>query len=326
MTAPVRPLAAPVRPRVRGAVLALLMFAAWSGPAAALFDDEEARKRIEQTNQRLAQVQKQLEDRLATLEGQMKSQGLVDLFNQVELVKADVARMRGQIEVLNHELAEAQKRQRDLYIDLDTRVRKLEGGPQPAAGAAGSLAAAPGAAPAGGFVPPPSGPAAAGAMPPGSTAGPVAGALPPGAAAGAATPAVAAPPPAGARPPAAAAEQRAYDAALENFRKGNYPAATSGFQSFVKTWPKSPLAPSAQYWIGNAQFAQRDYRGAIASQRALIAQFPDSQKVPDALLNIGSAQFELGEAGASRRTLEELIAKYPQSEAAAKARGRLGQR
>jgi tol-pal system protein YbgF len=317
---------APVRPRVRGAVLALLMFAAWSGPAAALFDDDEARKRIEQTNQRLAQVQKQLEDRLATLEGQMKSQGLVDLFNQVELIKADVARMRGQIEVLNHELAEAQKRQRDLYIDLDTRVRKLEGGPQPAAG---SPAAAPVAAPAGGFVPPPSGPAAAGAMPPGSIAGPVAGALPPGAAAGAAgttPPPVGAPPSAGARPPDAAAEQRAYDAALENFRKGNYPAATSGFQSFVKTWPKSPLAPSAQYWIGNAQFAQRDYRGAIASQRALIAQFPDSQKVPDALLNIGSAQFELGEAGASRRTLEELIAKYPQSEAAGKARGRLGQR
>jgi tol-pal system protein YbgF len=305
--------------RSRGVALALLL-AVSSGAAAALFDDEEARKRVEQTNLRLAQVQKQLEDRIAALEGQMKSQGLVDLFNQVEVIKADIARMRGQIEVLNHELAEAQKRQRDLYVDLDTRVRKLEGAAQPAAGGAPVAPPGPGAA-------------SPGAMPPPSAAAPPAGSLPGAAApaiaatpaaAGAASPAPAAVAPPIARP--ADAEQRAYDAALEHFRKGNYPAATAGFQSFVKTWPKSPLAPSAQYWVGNAQFAQKDYRGAIASQRALIAQYPDSQKIPDALLNIGSSQFELGEAGASRRTLEELIAKYPQSEAATKARGRLGQR
>ena len=319
-----------VRARSRGVALAVLL-AVSSAAFAAIFDDEEARKRIEQTNQRLAQVQKQLEDRIATMEGQMKSQGLVDLFNQVEVIKADIARMRGQIEVLNHELGEAQKRQRDLYVDLDTRVRKLESGAPPGMGST------PGGAPANGFVPPPSGPAAAGAIPPGSGPGAIAGSppvaaspvgapAPAPAAAGAPNPAAAAVSPPGARPADGAAEQRAYDAALEHFRKGNYAAATSGFQSFVRTWPKSPLAPSAQYWVGNAQFAQRDFRGAITSQRALIAQYPDSQKVPDALLNIGSSQFELGEAAASRRTLEELIAKYPQSEAAIKARGRLGQR
>ena len=127
-----------------------------------------------------------------------------------------------------------------------------------------------------------------------------------------------------ARAPTSPTEQRAYDAALDQFKGGNYPAAIAGFQAFVKTYPKSPLAPSAQYWVGNAQFAHKDFRGAIASQRQLIASYPDSQKVPDALLNIATAQFELGDAAASRRTLEELIAKYPQSEAAAKARQRLG--
>ena len=110
---------------------------------AALFDDEEARKRIETTNQRLAQMQKQLEDRIATLEAQMKSQGLVELFNQVELLKADAARLRGQFEVLAHELDEAQKRQRDLYVDLDTRVRRLEAGPPPAAAALARCGPAP---------------------------------------------------------------------------------------------------------------------------------------------------------------------------------------
>ena len=98
---------------------------------AALFDDDEARKRIDATNARVTQVQKQLEDRMAALEAQLKSQGLVELFSQVEQIKSDVAKLRGQIEVLTYEQDQQQKRQRDLYVDLDSRMRKLEGGGTP---------------------------------------------------------------------------------------------------------------------------------------------------------------------------------------------------
>ena len=87
-----------------------------------------------------------------------------------------------------------------------------------------------------------------------------------------------------------------------------------------------PLAPSALYWAGNAQYAQRDFRGAIATQRQLLSTYPDSQKVPDALLNIATSQIELGEAAPARRTLEEIVSKYPTSEAAGKARQRLAGR
>jgi tol-pal system protein YbgF len=254
----------------------------------ALFDDDEARKRIEATNQRLAQIQRQLEERMTALEGQLKSQGLVELFSQLEQIKADVSRLRGQIEVLTYEQDQQQKRQRDLYIDLDSRLRKIEGNP------AGAGAA-------------PSAPAPSGSLPP--VAPPVASASP-------GVPAVAA-------PAAVTGEQRAYDTALDQFKAGSFPAAIASFTAFVKTYPKSPLAPSAQYWIGNAQFAQKDYRGATASQRQLVAAYPDSAKVPDALLTIASSQFELGDSGASRKTLEGLIAKYPQSEAAARAKQRL---
>ena len=126
--------------------------------------------------------------------------------------------------------------------------------------------------------------------------------------------------------PAAAGEQRLYDGALEQFKRGDYTGAIGSFGSFVKTYPRSPLAASAQYWVGNAQFARKDYRAAIAAQRQLLAAYPDSTKVPDALLNIASAQGELNENAAARRTLEELIAKYPASEAAGKAKQRLGVR
>jgi tol-pal system protein YbgF len=298
-------------PRALRLLCASVAFAAAAQAAAALFDDEEARRRIESTSQRLTQVQKQLEDRIAALEAQLKSQGLVDLFNQVEQLKSDVARVRGQIEVLNHELEQAQKRQRDLYIDLDSRLRKLEGGP-------------------GASVPPP-------APSPGTSAAPAAGAV----AAAPAPPATSAPTPATSPPPSVAGsmggrsgtlatdianEQRAYDAALDQFKGGSFGAAIASFTAFVKTYPRSPLASSAQYWIGNAQFAQKDFRAAIASQRQLLAAYPDSPKAPDAMLNIASGQLEMGDAASSRRTLEELIAKHPQSEAAAKARQRLAVR
>jgi TolA-binding protein len=215
---------------------------------AALFDDEEARKRIEATNQRLAQIQKQFDDRIAALESQLKSQGLIELFNQVELLKAEAARLRGQIEVLTYELAEAQKRQRDLYVDLDSRMRRMETAPV----AAPAVAAAPsqpvpvpaplptGAAPAGAppsptFGPPPPIPA--------PTAGPTTIIVP-----GRTVPVPA--------PGDVGAEQRSYDAALDLFKSGNYGGAVASFAAFVKAYPRSPLAPSAQYWLGNAQFAQ----------------------------------------------------------------------
>jgi tol-pal system protein YbgF len=291
--------------RARHWWMALAFALAAHGAHAGLFDDEEARKSIKLTNERLDSLQKDLDARLAALDQQIKSLGLVELFSQVEAIKADVARIRGQVEVLTHELAESQKRQRDLYVDLDSRMRKLEAGP-------------------GAVVPAPvtEAPAAAGAAPAaGTAAGPVAGSLP-----------VAAPPPAVAgtpalaasATPAAATEQRLYDSALEQFKRGDYPGAIGSFGTFVKTYPRSPLAASAQYWVGNAQFARKDYRAAIAAQRQLLQSYPDSTKVPDALLNIASAQSELGDSVAARRTLEELIAKYPQSESAGKARQRLG--
>ena len=285
-------MASGVKVRRNPALVALALFALiYLSPHfahAALFDDEEARKRIAATNQRIDQLQKDLDERVAALERQLKSGALVDLANNVEGLKSDVAKIRGQIEVLTYELDQSQKRQRDLYVDLDARMRKLEGAPGPAAADAAPAAAAGAAAPS----------------------------VVPSAASSAGSAGI----------PSSLTEQRAYDAALDQFKRGDFQGAITGFTALVKTYPKSALAPSAQYWIGNAHFARKDYKAAIASQRQLLLTWPDSPKVPDALLNVASAQAELGDNVAARRTLEELIGKHPQSEAAAKAKQRLGQR
>ena len=288
-----------IRGAVAPAILFLSLLLTVGSAGAALFDDDEARKRIDLLRQRVDQMEASVNQRLNALEGTVKSQGLVDLLHDIEQIKADIATLRGQQEVLTYELEQAQKRQRDLYLDLDGRLRKLEAAP------GGGGAAAP---PASENVPP---------APPGGA--------PPGLGG---TPPTTAPP--GRSPLAAAAdlvtEQRSYDAALEQFKSGSYAAAIGSFQSFVRTYPKSPLAPSAVYWTGNAQYAQRDFRGAITTQRQLLSTYPDSQKVPDALLNIASCYGELGDNAGARRTLEDLVSRYPNSEAAAKARQRLAGR
>jgi tol-pal system protein YbgF len=287
-----------LRSRVGGGfastALALVLAAQLAGvPArAGVFDDDEARHRIDVLKGRVDQLESSLNQRLGALESTVKSQGLVDLLHDVEDVKADVAKLRGQYEVLTYELDQAQKRQRDLYLDLDGRLRKLEG----TAGTGAPAANAPSA--------------------------PDSGAT--GATGGVAPIAAAAHAPPG--PADVATEKRTYDAALDQFKSGNFAAAVTSFQAFVRAYPRSPLAPSAIYWSGNAQYAIRDFRGAIATQRQLLATYPDSQKVPDAMLNIASCQVELGDAAGSRRTLEELVAKYPVSEAAGKARQRLAGR
>jgi len=316
------------------AVAGSLLLALGVQAQAALFEDDEARAQIRALSARVDQLQGSIETRLGSLETAVRSQAALDLISQLEQTRADLAKTRGQLEVILHDLEQLQKRQRDLYVDLDSRLRRLEAMPKsepraevpPGAGVAGS-AAAPGA-PGSGAASETAAPSPpAGLPPPSVIADPRLG--PPKSAAaqeGQKTASAAGSGAAAASAPSGGdllAEQRAYDAALDLFRAGNYAGAADAFQAFVKTYPKSALAPSAQYWVGNAQYARRDYKAAIATQRQLISSYPDSPKVPDALLNIASCQAELGERTAARRTLEELVAKYPNSDAARAAKQRL---
>jgi tol-pal system protein YbgF len=114
-----------MRHRLAAVLAALSLTAALPLPAAAgVFDDEEARERIEQ-------LRGQVRGELAELGKRVDivSRNQIDFANQVESIKADIAKLRGQIEVLTHELEAAQKRQKDFYVDLDNRLRKLEQAP-----------------------------------------------------------------------------------------------------------------------------------------------------------------------------------------------------
>ncbi len=67
-----------------------------------------------------------LDTRLARIERVVANQSLLDLANQIEELRADVRGMHNDIDVLNHNLDAARKQQRDLYADLDQRLKALE--------------------------------------------------------------------------------------------------------------------------------------------------------------------------------------------------------
>jgi len=114
---------------------------------AGLFDDDEARRRVEQLKQELSQQGRDNEARIARLEEMIRNIGVVELVRQLEQINAELARLRGQIEVLSNENQQLQKRQRDFYLDLDSRLKRLEGGGAAAGTATGTAPPAVAAAP-----------------------------------------------------------------------------------------------------------------------------------------------------------------------------------
>lgn len=242
------------------------------------------------SSQPSAQAQPQdLQSRVGRLEAMLKNHSALDLLNEMEALKAEVARLRGLAEVQAHQIETLSKRQSDLYVDLDKRVEELD--KQVKAAAAQAAAAQP--------VP---------SVPVTPAAGPVGGASVVAATAAKEDP---------------LAESKIYEAALNDFRAASYDKAIAGFAAFLKNYPASALAPNAQYWMGYAYYARKDYKNALANQQKLVKTYPDNAKVPDALLNIASSQVELNDLAAAKKNLEGIVAKYPGTNAATIAAERL---
>jgi tol-pal system protein YbgF len=217
---------------------------------AALFGDDEARKAIIDLRGKVDGIQ----------QSKAETSAVLTLSNQNDALKQEISRLNGQIEVLSNEVQNLQQRQKDFYVDLDNRLRKLE----PQVVAVDGKDAMVGQS-----------------------------------------------------------EQTAYDNALALFKAGDYKKSGTSFADFIQRYPESAYAPSAQYWIGNAYYAQRDYKNAIAAQQTLLKKYPDNPKAADALLNIASSQVELKDRSAAKKTLESLVAKFPNAPAAQTAKERL---
>jgi tol-pal system protein YbgF len=122
---------------------------------------------------------------------------------------------------------------------------------------------------------------------------------------------------------ASGGEQAAYDAAFNALKSADYPKAIAGLRSFVATYPDSPLASNAQYWLGEAYYVTHEYPSAIGAFQEVVTKWPDSRKAPDAMVKVGFTQSAMGKNGDARVTLENVAKRYPGTEAAQLATERL---
>jgi tol-pal system protein YbgF len=102
---------------------------------AGLFDDEEARKAILDLRTRIDNQQRESAARDAELQDQITTfkRSILDLNNQLETARAELARLRGQDEQtgqtlreLARDLAEFQRKQKDSLATLEERLRRFE--------------------------------------------------------------------------------------------------------------------------------------------------------------------------------------------------------
>jgi tol-pal system protein YbgF len=255
---------------------------------AALFDDKEARKKIieveaimnsqhQATQAELASIKKSqqaLDQRVQAIEAITKGGGLMDMQNQIESLKQEVARLKGELEVANHNVEATQQRQKDLYGDTDTRIRKLESGSAPAATSASEA------------------PAVAASTP---------------------TTPVVAPPVKNTQeyqllelanglskeskhkdafnaydkflkdyPNSALAAEATFGLGYSQFALKNYKSAIATQQKVLDLHPESPKVPEAMLNMANSQIQLGLVPGAKKTLRDLIAKFPNSEVTPTA--------------------------------------------
>lgn len=91
---------------------------------AGLFSDDDARKQILLLEARIAKLEAQLSS--AEEENKHAISSMLDMQMQMEVHSDELRKVRGQNEEWAHNLQDVEKRQKDFYIDLDTRLRQVE--------------------------------------------------------------------------------------------------------------------------------------------------------------------------------------------------------
>lgn len=232
-----------------------------------------------------------LQQRVERLERIIQGQGLMNLITRVDQLQNEVKRLNGENETLRHEIEQMQKRQREMYIDLDERLTQQAQATPPAQAETPTN------------LNPDSSMSSEGNTP--------------------ATDQSAESASSDSAPAAVENGEAAYQAALQSLRSGQYQEAITSLQAFPEQYPGSIYLPNAYYWQGEAKYVLREFADAAALFQIVIEQYPSSTKVADALLKRGFSEHEMGDTQRAVATLNQVIQQYPDSSAAKLAQVRL---
>lgn len=241
-----------------------------------------------------------LADRVTALEAQVNNGNTANLqmLDKLNQQQDELRNLRAQVEELQHQLQQMQQRGKDQYIDLDSRLNRLEGGapglPDVPAGTTGNPAAA---------VVAPAAAGTAAAVTSGEAAPSVHGDV--GAIA------------------QAGDERSAYNVAFDQLKAGNYADSAQLFTSFLELYPNGVYAPNALYWLGESYYVTQNYQLAGEQFRTLLDRYPTHDKASGAMLKLGLSEYGLGQVDAAQQTLGQVISQYPGSDIARTADDRL---
>jgi tol-pal system protein YbgF len=256
------------------------------------------------TEQRLSNI----DARLTRLEGVLDNKVLLEMLQRIESLQRELQAVRDATDLTGHELEGIKDRQRELYLEVDRRLRALETAktqaPAGVTRAPDAAAHAPDKA----------------ASTPSKRADEKASRI-------AARPDT---PPLDGTPPSDATAidgdelgSQAYQDAFELLKAGRNEAAIAAFRQFIEDYPQSEYAANAQYWLAEANYVAGDFSRAAEEFAKVIERYPISSKVPDAKLKLGFTHYELEQWDQARSVLSELSMQYPNTSVAQLAENRL---
>ena len=118
-------------------------------------------------------------------------------------------------------------------------------------------------------------------------------------------------------------EEETYDAAFDLLKQSLYADAAVAFTQFIQRFPNSELTDDAWYWMGEARFVTREFSQSLGAFQNVINNFMDSPRIPASYLKVGYIQYEYGAYIKARETLNFVLSSFPNHRVVVNAKARL---
>jgi tol-pal system protein YbgF len=118
------------------------------------------------------------------------------------------------------------------------------------------------------------------------------------------------PGPAGTPAGAPADEQTAYKQARQTLDSGDYVGGAAALQAYLQTYPTSPRAPEANYWLGRTLALRSMHAEAASAYARSLKGWPTASWAGDAVVRLSASLIELKRTPDACKALDEYAARY----------------
>ena len=273
----------------------------------ALFEDEGARKKLNDIQDQLNALQSSIEfeinEKFTNFEKSNKvDPKLINNFSErINSLFDDLAKLRGEVEVLTYSLQTSEERQKVLYKELNERLQKIEESALKIENNVNSVES-----------PTENKPLTQNNLIiqedevlPEIAPEPI--------------------PEAADLPPLVDKnlEYQEFEDAKKLITATKYKEAFDALDKFVVNYPSSELLPEAKYNLGYTQFALKNYKAAINTFNKIVLEYPDNPIAPNSLYQVSNSQIQITRITKAKQTLRFLIKKYPNADIIPSAKKRL---